>query len=140
MVFRVRNPARQLTGDQVVLSVKRRSGFAYGLGAVVLVLALVGGALWLYDDMVGSAPLAVAPVSDAPPQAAVADGESGAAAGKSVQAWQAELERVRLEHEIEVATRQELERQIVTLKEQLKETESALEFVKSTNSQTPRKP
>lgn len=42
-----------------------------------------------------------------------------------------ELEQARLNQEIEVSTRQELERQITTLNEQLKEDKAELEFLRS---------
>jgi len=66
-------------------------------------------------------------------------------AEKSARQWQQELdalqqamERLRLEQQIEHATRQELERQIVALQEQLKAAALELDFVKS--NQTPSQP
>lgn len=48
------------------------------------------------------------------------------------------LEQARVDHDIEVATRQELERQIATLSEQLKEAQAELAFLKSVGSSPPK--
>jgi len=130
---RARHTTRHLTHAPVVLSVRRAPRRRRPLWLLCLLLLTAAGALWFADAWPPQWPWL--------PQWAKAAMEP--ASGKSAQQWQQEVaqlqqevERLRMAQQIELATRQELERSIAALQGQLKAAALELDFVKS--SQNPK--
>jgi|GEM_PF-2958570 len=133
--FRMRHTTRHLTHAPVVLSVQRPARRRPVALLLLLALTLLGALT--FSDAWRQWPWW--------PQWVRAVILHPAVAEKSARQWQQELdalqqavEGLRLEQQIEHATRQELERQIVALQEQLKAAALELDFVKS--NQTPSQP
>jgi len=104
-----------LTADSVVLAVEKRSAARPVL--ILLLLAMLAGAAfyaYTHQEMMEAFVRG--------PQLARENSELRDA-----------LEQARLNQEIEVGTRQELERRIAALNEQLKEEQAELEFLRSAN-------
>ncbi len=122
MAFRRRHANTALTGDNLVLLVEKRSAVKPFL-LLLFCLMLGGAGLYAYFNK----DLLVA-VLQAPRLI------------EENKVLRDALEQARLNQEIEVITRQELERQITTLSEQLKEDKAELEFLRSASGTDVDKP
>lgn len=122
MAFRRRHANTALTGDNLVLLVQKRSLVKPFL---LLLFCLMLGAAGLYAHF--NKDLLVA-ILQAPRLI------------EENKVLRDALEQARLNQEIEVITRQELERQITTLTEQLKEDKAELEFFRSASGTDTDKP
>lgn len=120
--------SRTLSTGHIDLAVRRSGRGRAFLGWLVLCLALVvGGFAWWAQgrtDLPWVTTDGALQVAETPEQ--------------SLSRLQQALEQASLNHDIEVATRQELERQIATLSEQLKEAQAELAFLKSVGSSPPK--
>lgn len=120
--------SRALSTGHIDLAVRRSGRGRAILGWLVLCLALAaGGFAWWAQ---GRTDLPWLTTDDALQAAETPE--------QSLSRLQQALEQASLNHDIEVATRQELERQIATLSEQLKEAQAELAFLKSVGSSPPK--
>jgi len=125
----MRHTTRHLTHDPVVLSVQRPTRRRRVALLGLLALTLLVGAL-AFSDAWRQWPWWPQWVRTVILHPEVTE-KSARQWQQEVDALQREMEGLRLEQQIERATRQELERQIVTLQEQIKAATLELDFVKS---------
>lgn len=122
MAFFRRNGAehRELTAGAFVVSARR--GHARGLllafGGLVAAVMLAGAAFHFADRLVPDA--------------------LAATKGRDNQELREALDKTRFDLEVELATRGELERQLVALTERLRQAEEELAFLKAAGSRRPR--
>jgi len=124
MTTRTRQLTRELASERVMVSLqKKKNTFIKKLFTVfVLPAFIIGGAFYIFDERASSVWLFG--------QQAVVETFS------SEERWRAELDRLQVKYQVELAAREALEQQILTLDAQIKEMQTELDFFRSNNGQT----
>lgn len=126
-MFRRRLQSRELTGDQLVLTTRRTSVRAIFW---LLFVALLGGSIYIGGRYIEHQWEVEAREARFAAEKMLL-GEENARLAHELVEMEAALERASLDLEIGAVTQQELERQIVVLNEQLKQTREELEFLRN---------
>jgi len=127
MTTRTRQLTRELANERVtVLLEKKKSSPARKILSVLVLFALgIGSFLYFFDESERAHWL---PSGKSAPVIVVSASE---------EKWRAELDGLQVKYQVELASRKELEQQIVTLNEQIKEMQTELDFFRSNNGQNP---
>jgi len=125
MTTRARQLTRELTSDRVMvlLEKKKISAFHKLLVALALGALAAGTVFFLLDKKPALAAwLPQQPSVSQSTGVALPDGK-----------WRTELENLHIKYQVELASRQALEQQILTLSAQIKEMQTELDFFRSNN-------